>query len=252
MSKLVDKLNQASRAAPQPMGFGRAQPASARPNMVLIASLSLRAIDRLADCVTGADAGVWHIATGADIKSLSEKAHTIPDIPWGYWLTGGSPEELESIARTGLDFVIFPATTPLAILQDSEAGRILQVGASLPEGLLRTINGLPIDAVLVTGDQEPGNFLTWHHLLLCQRFASVLDKPLLVTLPPEVTDKELQALLEAGVSGVIIEAAGSQTSRLRQQIDKLTAPRRRRRREPLVPRIAPEPEPVTEEEEEEP
>ena len=51
MSRFIDELNQVSQAAPQSMGFRKAQSASVKPRMLLIASLPGANIDGLADYV---------------------------------------------------------------------------------------------------------------------------------------------------------------------------------------------------------
>ncbi|MFC2016393.1 hypothetical protein ACFLUF_01640, partial [Chloroflexota bacterium] len=138
-----------------------------------------------------------------------------------------------------------------------EVGRILEVEASLGEGLLRAANELPIGAVLIAGEQREDYSLTWQHLLLFRRFADLLTKPLLVSVPSNVTAGELQALWEAGVEGVVVEVTVEQPQdrlkELRQVIDKLPfpSPRQREKTEALLPRISPESSIVTIEEEEE-
>jgi hypothetical protein len=90
-----------------------------------------------------------------------------------------------------------------------------------------------------------------------QRFADLLTKPLLVSIPSNVTANELQALWEAGVAGVIVETGVGQpverVSNLRKVIDKLVFPpqRRREKTEALLPYIGAERDTVAEEEEEE-
>ena len=123
--------------------------------------------------------------------------------------------------------------------------------------MLRAINELPVDAVLIASEQKEGHFLTWQHLMLFQRFADLLTKPLLISIPAKVTSVELQALWEAGVTGVIVEVGVKQPQdrlkELRQVIDKLkfTSPRQRERVEALLPRTGREPSTATTEEEEE-
>jgi hypothetical protein len=212
----------------------------------------------LADYVAGADAGLLRISkptSGA--KNLQKISQAVSDIPWGGWLTGGLGE-IKQLTRAGCDFVVFPAgSTPLAMLQNDEVGRILEVEASLSEGLLRAVNELPVDAVLIAGEQKEGHTLTWQHLMLFRRFADLLTKPLLVSIPSNVTADELQALWEAGVKGMVIEVTVGQPQdrlkELRQVIDKLTfpSPRKREKTEPLVPRIGMEPGGAIAEEEDE-
>ena len=258
MSRFIDKLNQVSRVVPQSMGFRKAQPVSGKPKILLIVSLAGASVGGLADYVVGADAGLLRIpklSSGA--KTLREMSQAVPDIPWGGWLKNIDKGGIKQMAKAGCDFVVFPAAnTPLALLQNDEIGKILEVESSLSEGLLRAVNELPIDAVLIAGEQGEGYFLTWHHLMLFQRFADLLTKPLLASIPPNVTANELQALWEAGVDGVVIEVGAGQPverlKELRQTIDKLVFPlqRKRGKAEALLPHIGRESSIVTEEEKE--
>jgi len=257
VSRFIDKLNQVSRVVPQSMGFRRAQPVSEKPKILLLASLAGANIDGLADYVVGADAGLLRIpklSSGA--KTLKEMSQAVPDIPWGGWLRNIDDGGIKQMAKAGCDFVIFPAAnTPLALLQNDEIGKILEVESSLSEGLLRAVNELSIDAVLIAAEQEGEYFLTWHHLMLFQRFADLLTKPLLVSVPSNITANELKVLWEAGVDSVMIEVGDEQSAarlkELHQAIDKLVLPPRRRKAEALLPHISGETSPVTEEEEEE-
>ena len=259
MSRFIDKLNQVSRVVPQAMGFRTAQSVSEKPKILLIASLAGASTGGLADYIAGADAGLLRIpklSSGA--KTLKELSQAAPDIPWGGWPRDINEGGLKQMAKAGCDFVVFPAVnTPLALLQNDEVGKILEIESSLSESLLRAVNELSIDAVLVTAEQDGEYSLTWHHLMLFQRFADLLTKPLLASIPPNVTANELQALWEAGVDGAVIEVeVGQPVDRLkdlRQTIDKLVFPlqRKRGKAEALLPHISRETSMTTAEEEEE-
>ena len=259
MSKFVDRLKRVSPAAPQPIGFRAAQPASAKLKIQLVASLADSNIEGLADYVAGADAVLLSVAKmGAEAKNLKQISQAVSEIPWGSWLGDGAKEEIKQLLEAGCDFVVFPAaSTPLARPQDDKVGKILQVAASLSEGLLRAVNELPVDAVLITAEEAEKGTLTWHQLMLFQRFADLLAKPLLVSVPPNVTAKELQVLWEAGVDGVVVETGAGQPAgaikNLRQIIDKITfpSPRKQEKREALLPHIDRDSEAVTEIEEDE-
>lgn len=244
MSKFIEKLEKVARAAPQPMGFRAERTVSKLEKMVLIASLGQTDIDGVGDYVAGASAGLIRIAnptSGAD--TLRQVRENGPDIPWGGWLRGTGREEVERLVKAGCDFVVFPAdTTSLAAFQGDEVGKILQVEKSLSNELLRTLNDLPVDAVLIAVEPEKEQFLTWSDLMICQRFASSLSKPLLAFISSSVTAKELQALKEAGVNGIIVETGkgqpGQKLSQLREMIDKLTAsPHKRKRMDAILPHI---------------
>ncbi|MFC2048567.1 hypothetical protein ACFLSK_03975 [Chloroflexota bacterium] len=258
MSRFIDKLNQLSRTEPQPIGFGRARPASPKPKMQLVAGLAQESVETLADYVSGADAGLLRISKlSLGSKTLQKLSQTMSDIPWGGWLQGDSPREIKQAMKGGCDFVVFPAAnTPLAILQNDEVGKILEVEASLSGGLLRATKELPIDVVLIAGEQSEGYCITWQHLMLFRHFADLLTKPLLVSIPSNVTASELQALWEVGVAGVVIDVTVEQPQErlkeLRQAIDRLEppSPRKREKVEALLPRISQESGVATTEEEE--
>ncbi len=259
MSQFIDKLNRVLQALPHSMGFRAAKPVSEKPRMLLIASLARANIEGLADQVAGMDAGLLRIPEwSAGVEAFEKVSQTASDIPWGSWLGSIGEDEIKQMAQVGCDFVVFPpATTSLAILNDDNVGRILEVKESLTEGLLRAVNELPVDAVLVASEYEKES-LTWHHLMFFQRCADLLIKPLLVTIPPDVSASELQALWAAGVSGVVVEVGAEQTAgrlgELRRVIDKLVfpSPRKRRKAEALLPHISTSKETdiATEEEEE--
>ena len=257
MSRFIDKLNQVSRVVPQAMGFRMAQPVSEKPKILLIAGLTQAKSGELADCVVGADAGLLRIPkSSSGAKTLREMSQAAPDIPWGGWLRDINEGGMKQMAKAGCDFVVFPAAnTPLALPQNDEMGKILEVESSLSEGLLRTVNELPLDAVLIAAEQEGEYPLTWHHLMLFQCFADLLTKPLLASIPSNVTANELQALWKAGVDGVVIEVEVGQPvdrlKELRQVIDKLAFPSQRKRgkAEALLPHIDSEASIVAEEEE---
>jgi hypothetical protein len=256
MSKFIDRLNQVSRVAPPPMGFRAGASLLAKPKMLLVASLAGVDVDQLAEQVAEADAGLIAIAKASlAAKAFTEVARAAPKLIWGGWLKDIAVKDIAPMAKAGGDFIVFPAaTTPISIAQNRELGKVLEVEASLGEGLLRAAGELPVDAVLIDGGKKDS--LTWHNLMLFQRFAELLAKPLLVSVPAGVTAGELQSLWEVGVDGVVVEVGTGQAvdriKKLRGIIDKLTFPpqRQHKKAEALLPRVVPVAETAAEEEEE--
>jgi hypothetical protein len=256
MSKFIDKLKRVSQAGLQPMGFRTVAGVPPKPRMLLVATLAQVDIDRLADCVAGADAGLLSIAKlGSGAKTLQQISQAVSDIPWGGWLKEIGRGGIGWMAEAGCDFVVFPAAnTSLLILQDEKLGKVLEVEPGLDPALLKAVDDLPVDAVLIAAEEKE-HFLTWHHLMLFRRCADLLTKPLLVSVPTDVAASELQALWEAGVGGVVVgvEPPVGRVAELHKMLDKLTLPPsgKRRKVEPLLPRIGGESGIVSEEEEEE-
>lgn len=219
MNKFIEKLNSIASGGLAPMGF-RAAGAKPKPKMALVA----HAAEAEAD---GADAMLVSIS-----KATQSLKKPKAKIPWGGWLKEVSAAEVKRLMAGGADFVVFPAASVSSAVLEAELGKIVEVEAALDAGLLKAIDDLPIDAVLIAGEKPS---LTWQDLMLFRRGANILGKPLLVTVSPDITDGELAALCQAGVAGVV---AGGKIDRLRKAIDKLPAPKAgKRRAEPLLPRI---------------
>jgi hypothetical protein len=241
------------------MGFRATQPSSDKTRILFIVSLTNTDVDSLADRVAGADAGLLRLAKlSSGAKALEKVSQLVPDIPWGGWLEGINEEEVEQMTKIGFDFVVFPpAGTSLAILKDNKAGKILNINTLISEDLLAAVNELPVDAVLVSGEQEKDYFLTWQHLMFFQRCSDLLTKPLLISIPSNASTTELQALWEAGANGVVVKTESEQPigrlTELRQAIDKLALPRPRKLKKtrPLLPYTSQKGYAVAEEEEEE-
>jgi len=253
MSRFINELKRVSGVGSQPMGFRAAQVMSPKLRMLIVATLAEASVEQLADYVTGADAGLVPIPSlGSGAKTVNKISQVMPSIPWGGWLKESGGEGVKSV-EAGCDFVVFPLDTPLAILHEHKVGKILEVGASLSEDLLKTIDDLSVDAVLIGGEPEKDYSLTWRHLMLLRRCGDLLTKPLLASVPSGVAPSELQALWAAGVVGVVLDTQPQERiSELRQIIDKLTfpLPSKRKKIEPLLPRIAEETKIVPGEEEE--
>ena len=232
------------------MGFRAAATAPSKPRMLLVAVVPQGDTEHLADIVAGADAGLLSVARlSSGAKALTQMSQAAPDIPWGGWL-----KEIgrEGMGKVGGDFIVFPAEkAALAMPGDEGAGKVLEVEPWLEPGLLKAIDSLPVDAVLIAAEDK--QFLTWHHLMLFQRCVNILSKPLLVLVPPEVTSGELAALWKAGVRGVVVRAgAEGKIAGIRQMLDKLPVPSpdKRNKAGPRLPRMGGETGVASEEEEE--
>ncbi len=259
MSKFIDKLTHLTQGESQSIGFRKKDAGSPGRKMVLVARLTPDNVKGLSDKLTGADAGLITVSeTARGVEVLEELCGDYGDIIWGCWLAGASRVAMEKLTGAGGDFIVFSALdTPLGIVEHGEGGRILEVDPSISEGLLRTANTLPVDAVLISEKENSGHPLNWQHLMLFRRFADLLIKPLLVTIPARISAKELGALWEAGVSGVVVEITAKTPAdslkKIGQAIDKLEAPTPRRKESlgALLPRaVRQEGAAVVEEEEE--
>ena len=256
MSKFIDILNRPSQAAPQPIGFRTSQTAQSKHQIQLVATVTKGVTDTITHYVNDADAGLLRIPTPVSSAGTLKKAiPTAPDIPWGVWPEETTQKELKKAMKSGCDFIILPAGAALVVPPNDSIGIIIQIDMSVAEGPLRTLNELPLDAVLVTLQVEKDRHLTWHQLMFLQRFGDIVTKPLLVSVPPGTDADELQLLCEAGIDGLVIDTGPDQppgeTTRLRQMIDGLKppTPRKRQKMEALLPHADQDAEPMAEIEE---
>ncbi len=237
MSKLIDKLNRISGTMSQPIGFTTSRSPSEKPRMLLIASSSFPpnvTVNSVAGYCKSTDACLMHITnSNLEASIVQETTQSLPEVPWGMWLGNIGKTEIAAAYKAGSDFVVFPATSKVtAIPQNDKLGKILQVEPSLSDDSLKAVGELQVDAVLLTDGNDVKSFLTWHYLMLLQRFTSLLTKPLLVSVPLNVTADELQILWNTGAGGVIFEVSNSRHIKLlekvRQYIDNLTPPQLRK------------------------
>jgi hypothetical protein len=236
MSRFIDKLKQASGSG-QPMGFRAAETVASKPRMLLVAAVAQADAEHLAGIVAGADAGLLAMTKlSSGVKALQQAAKAVPGIPWGGWL---KEVGREGVGKVAADFIVFTAERALlAMLDDKGPGRILEVENSLEPSLLKAADDLPVDVVFVNAGDEP--LLTWRDLMLFQRCANILGKPLLVSVPPQVTTAELGALWQAGVGGVVVKAGTDErVAEIRQMLDRLPSSTagKKTKAGPLLPRI---------------
>jgi len=252
MSKFIDNLKDLTKATPKPMGFITSRSAAKKPKMQLIANLTEFDSNGFADIVAPADAVIVKAGSLSFTKTALKKITRLADKKsWGMWIEN-SPRDTTLLAiENGCDFLVITASDSLhSVPQPDKGGSILKINDSIKEGLLRTINVLSIDAVLIDFEQEHTSPLNWSQLMTVQHFAALITKPLLLTVPPAITGDELQMLWETGIDGVVIDTAESNTdlTALRQLIDATTFPLPRKRREivALLPHVESAPEPITE------
>ncbi|MFQ5925253.1 MAG: hypothetical protein ACE5IE_04595 [Dehalococcoidia bacterium] len=243
MSKILEKLQRISSGRSQPMGFRAAATIVKGPSMVLIAALNK------GDAASAGESADAVLFPGGKLKegSLGKIVASLGDLPWGVSVEEATGEELSQLKEMGCDFLVFNAArAPLALLREEEMGKIVEIEPSLADGLVRAIEQLPIDAVLIGEEGE----LSIHRLMVCQRLANLVRKPLVALAPIAMSQEELQGLFEAGVVGVVVKLEGSaeELSKLRQAIEGLPSFRRRKARvQPLLPYAVEE---ITEPEEE--
>ncbi len=250
MSKFVDKLQRVYHGSASPIGFRKSAADAGSRALLLVANLTGASVKEAKALVAaGIDAGIASSKT-ADAIAFGRLATAVGDIPLGLSLETANRQEIERFVGSGCDFVVFGLKTPLEVVRKEEIGKILRVEPSLDQGLVRAIDKLPfpVDGVLVAGEESS---VTVERLLICQRFAELVDRPLLVTLDSSASGGELSSLCEAGVNGLLLPEGfpAEALVELRKTVADLPrVPKRKAKRAALLPQLGGEPETEVEEE----
>ena len=235
------------------MGFRKPGADADSSALLLVANLA-RTNLRDAKAMAGAGIDAAIVSTeGIDVAGFGKLASAMGDIPLGLSVESASLDEIDAYVASGCDFVVLGLKTPLEAVRKEGVGRILRIDGSLDQGLVRAINDLPlaVDGVLLAGEECS---VTIERLLICQRFAELVDRPLLVTVDLSAGSGELGSLSEAGVNGLVLPGGvpAKEFAKVKGAIGAL--PRvsgRKAKRAALVPRLGGGPEFEMEEEEEE-
>lgn len=209
MSKITDAMRRAMRREARPIGFATTSSA-ANATMLVVAR-------------PGTDKPEAVAKAGADAVLLAEVSKN--GLLWGSEAPIEGARGTKTLRDAGCDFVVFDAdTTAAAALLEDGLGYIMRVDLDASEALLRGIEGLPLDAVLVPA---LGGALTVRRTLDLRRLVAFVRKPVIVPVDAGITAAELEALRDCGVIGVVVEGAAGAKA-LRVTVDKL-APRKRNR-----------------------
>jgi hypothetical protein len=232
MSRLIEKLINARKTEVRSMGFALSKPSGEKPRMLLIAGIAAGNPDKVSGALDAVDAALIEVEKAGDLKAVKKLCQARDGLPAGGWLKVENNDILQDLSEVSCDFTVFPAASPVAITENEKMGRVLELDPTIGEGLLRTVNDLPLDAVLVSGKGKE-NRLTLDHLMFIRRLAYIISKPILVSIPDSLSAADLQSLWDMGVSGVFVEAVTEESAEklkaMRLAIEKLTPPSARKK-----------------------
>ncbi|MFA4837239.1 MAG: hypothetical protein WC749_14380 [Dehalococcoidia bacterium] len=241
MSELIKKLERISHGNGQPLGFGSTAKSKIAP-MMLVARLSKIDASLASSAISeGAEALLFDIENaGSRIDALSKIASSIEGVPWGVRLSETvDPEDIKKLADAGCDCVVFKAEVPARILGEEKTGKVLEIDASLSDGLARAIAPSSIDAIIVKSDCQP--LITVNQFLNFQRLIAFAGKPALAFSPADVSDLEI--LWEIGVRGIVVDfgdnCPGVKLAAMKDAIQALPVLKRKPKRwiSPILPTV---------------
>jgi len=229
MSKIEEKLKHLGRGGG--IGF-RVATAPASPGVLLIVSMSQqvsRSVEGLADA--------FLLEAGAKPPSGAV---------WGARPESPTTEALALLKEKGCDFAILDAEKTPASALEGEMAHFVQVDSSLADTILRSVEGLDVVGAFM---EMVVPALRVNHLLLCQRVAGLVHKPLLVAVSAELSAGDVVQLKGVGVKGLVVRAEVGE--KLGEWRKALLGAKEKAKEGVVLPRSEPSEPPAPAEEEEE-
>ena len=251
MGKLLEMLEQASRGVVQPLGFARSRKEKVPP-LLLLGCAKFGDGDAVSRVVeAGFHALVWTGAESVKEGQWASSAKGLNNLVWGTW-----KKDLDATTIGGVDFEVFSSEeTPIGSFEDEDEERtvVMEVAPELDESALRTLEDLPVDVIMVSLVDAPA--LTVRQLMRIARVRGFNSKYLLLHLAMLPSKEELGVLREAGVSGLVVNAADHAVGELkafRARLEELPSAAPHRRNEKRIATLPPlrmSPRPAHQEEE---
>jgi len=233
MSKLSDQIRKASRVEPAPLGFAAAAAKKASPTLLCLVRLSKSEAGKAEEAAKkGADGVIVEGWDAGKAKDVVKKAGTAFV---GAEVGGASRTDVGALRDAGADFVVFTLESMADALLEEKIGLVLSLSGEADDTTLRLLGDLGLEALIVPG---PGDTLSLQELLGFRRTAALAHTPLLTEVKPDADAGLLQALREAGVAGVIVDASAiGKLAGLRDRIAALPArgKKKEERAEAMVP-----------------
>jgi hypothetical protein len=226
MSRFLDRMERIASAGPGGMGFGAAR-TEKTPGLALIGLVSgsyskgLAAVSKLnldAALLSGID----------DAAGLKRIEKSLPSVPWGVRTSSLTEETAQEFRDNGCDLLAFSLeNTAASILSADDAARILYIKTEVGERELRGIAALSVDALVLPMTSISG---PWDlaNLASVAAISRRVDKYILVEVSSPPSDKDLEALRNAGVNGLVLDVAIVDQDALQKlQAAALAMPRQR-------------------------
>ena len=204
------------------MGFGASPRTEKIPPMAFVGRLSgtaqaAKAASALAKI--GADGAILE---GMDVKGPSKDlARVLKDVPWGIKVGELKGGQVGGYRDKGCDFLAFGADgAQLDAIEDGDTAYVLYIQPDIDERSLHAIDDLPLDAVILSL-KTVDTPLTFQDLITVGLVRGGFSKYLLLELPEFPTTRELQALRDVGVDGLVVDATGRTAKELEEMMDML-------------------------------
>ena len=228
MSKLLDRLDRITRGAFRAMGFAASANQEQIPTLGLLIWAGEPGKNDVAP-LTEAGVDAFILACGVlGVEELEGQLKSLGGATWGVAMEQPERDRVQSYRDKGCDFVVFGIEeTRVDALEEGECARILRIPPDLEDSLLRCLEDLPVDVIMLRRPAPEGP-LNLAHLLAISNVRSATGRYLLLEWNSGLTSRELEHLRDIGVDGLVVnveEVQASVVTTLRDRINAL--PRRK-------------------------
>ena len=236
MSKLLERLEQVNKGPVRALGFAPRRETETLPTMLLLAWADGASKQKLSKVSSGADALVLPLSA---LESSPSKSAPPEGAVWGIAFDTADGNLVEIAKEKGGDFVIFNLDGVLVdYLSEGDVARVLQIHANLDDSLMRGLEDLPVDVILLKRP-EPQGPLSLTHMLAISNVRSAISRYMLLEWDAGLTSHELEQLNDMGIDGIVAnlgKMSPSAIGKLKENIDKLP-PRKARNEQKLSPTL---------------
>ncbi len=220
MSKFLDRLEQINLGTTATMGFGVSR-TQKPPGMALVGLVSgghAKGIQSLAKA--GPDAAL--VSGLDDPAAVQELANGLGgETPWGVRLPSLNEEQAQALEEGGCDLVALSLQgTTVAAAASENMARVLCVGLDVEADQLPAIGALPVDALLLPMGDVAAPW-TLQDLAAIAKFSRRVSQYILVEVSQPPGQKELEALRNVGVHGLVLDVAAVKAKELAALKDAL-------------------------------
>jgi hypothetical protein len=158
----------------------------------------------------------------SEVDALDRQLKPLEGSTWGLVIEQPDRDRVEAYESKGCDFLVFDiADTRVDALEEGKCARILRVPENLEEPVLRGLEDLPVDIILLHKPAPEGP-LTLSHLLAISNVRSATSRYLLMQWNADLTLRELEHLRDMGIDGLVVDVKDSSlVAALRERIDSL-------------------------------
>ena len=206
MSKFLERLEQINRgSSAAPLGFGATRPQKT-PAMALVGLVTgdyPSGISKITDLAL--DAAL--VARSDGTPSIAELTKPLGSkLPWGVRVPSLTEEEAQTYQDSGCDLLVFFLEgTPVSAVASEDMARVLCVAPGLEDREQRAINALPVDVLLVPMADRPGPWTLAELATVGAISRGARDTYILVEVSQPPDKKELEALRNLGVHGLVLD-----------------------------------------------